>query len=413
MTLPAAITDTLQDELPSLVETYRWFHQHPELSMQEVNTATRITEILTGYGIDSFRCGGTGVVAVLENGDGPVVAYRADTDGLPIDEGTGLPYASTAEGVLPDGTGTKVMHGCGHDSHITAGLAIARLLRQHPEAWSGTVVMLFQPGEETGAGARAMIADDLWQRVPRPEAVHGQHIWPGRAGQVEVSVGTAMAMADSLRVTVRGKQAHGSQPENSIDPIVLGAAMITRLQTVVSREIPATAMAVLTIGSFHGGLKENIIPEEAWFTISVRSFDPDIRATVLAAIDRIITGEAIVAGAPEPVIETMYDFPRCYNDPELATGLIGSLEDELGAGQVIVRDPVTGSEDFGLFGDSLGVPYVYWFFGGYSAAHLDSGDPVHGNHSPYFGPDAIELSLDTAVRAGMTAILRHLGPQPR
>ncbi|WP_433913716.1 amidohydrolase [Brevibacterium litoralis] len=409
MALAPALTETLRTDMDALVGTYRWFHENPELSMQEEKTAARIEEILAGYGIPTFRCGGTGVVGVLENGDGPVVAYRADTDGLPIEEGTGLEYASTADGVLPDGTPTKVMHGCGHDSHIASALQVAKTMSTHSDLWSGTLVFLFQPGEETAAGAKAMVEDGLWDRAPKPEAVYGQHIWPGVAGQVEASVGTAMAMADSWKVTVRGKQAHGSQPENSIDPIVLGAAMVTRLQTVVSREIPATAMAVVTIGSFHGGLKENIIPEDAWFTVNVRTFDEEIRATVLAAIERIINGEAVAAGAPEPVIEELSRFPRCYNNPELAESLVADFRSELGEENVIVRDAVTGSEDFGLFGDVIGVPYVYWFFGGYSAAKHESGETIYGNHSPYFGPDAIEVSLDAAVRTGLTALLKHLG----
>lgn len=409
MALDPTLTSALSSDMPALVDTYRWFHANPELSMQEVNTAARITEILGEYGIETFPCGGTGVVGVLRNGDGPVLAYRADTDGLPIEEATGLPYASTASGTLPDGTPVKVMHGCGHDSHIASALEVAKLMSEHTSLWSGTVVFLFQPGEETSAGAAAMLADGLWEKAPKPVAVYGQHIWAGVAGGIEVSVGTAMAMADSLRVTVRGKQAHGSQPEASIDPIVLGAAMITRLQTVVSREISAREMAVVTIATFHGGLKENIIPESAEFTVNVRTFDQGVRETVLAAIERIIRGEAIAAGAPEPGIELMYEFPRCYNDPELAEGLVGAFREELGADNIVVRDAVTGSEDFGRFGDEIGVPYVYWFFGAYSADTLASEEPVYGNHSPYFGPDAIEASLDAAVRTGLTALLSHLG----
>ncbi|MGO1764250.1 MAG: amidohydrolase, partial [Brevibacterium yomogidense] len=300
MALPSEITSSLEEGLDALVELYREFHTAPELSMQEHRTAEAIAVRLRSYGLEPQTVGGTGVVAVIENGEGPVVAFRADTDGLPIEEATGLSYASAATGTLPDGTVTPVMHGCGHDTHISAGLEIARLLTNHRDAWAGTVVMLFQPGEETAAGAAAMVEDGLWDRVPQPEAVYGQHVWPGVAGTVNLSIGTAMAMADSLRVTVHGRQAHGSQPENAIDPIVLGASMVTRLQTVVSREVAGSDMAVLTVGTFHAGMKENIIPAKAVLELNIRTFETDVRERVLAAVRRIISGEAQAAGAPEP-----------------------------------------------------------------------------------------------------------------
>lgn len=408
MGLPSEITASLEEGLDALVGLYREFHADPELSMQEHRTAEAIASRLQSYGLQTQSLGGTGVVAVIENGDGPVVAFRADTDGLPIEEATGLEYASTVTGTLPDGTVTPVMHGCGHDTHISAGLEIARLLTSHREAWAGTVVMLFQPGEETAAGAVAMVDDGLWDRVPKPEAVYGQHVWPGVAGTVNLSVGTAMAMADSLRVTVHGKQAHGSQPENAIDPIVLGAYMITRLQTVVSREIGGSDMAVLTVGTFHAGVKENIIPAKAVFELNIRTFEPEVRERVLAAVRRIISGEAQTAGAPEPDIDEMYRFPRCFNDETDATALLAAFTDELGEDSVARTGPVTGSEDFGVFADSLGVPGVYWFFGGYSAGTVEKGVPG-GNHSPFFGPDDIPTTLTTGVRAGLTALFTRVG----
>ena len=408
MGLPEEITASLEEGLDDLVELYRGFHAAPELSMQEHRTAKAIGKRLESYGLTPRTVGGTGVVAVIENGEGPVVAFRADTDGLPIEEATGLPYASTASGTLADGTTTPVMHGCGHDTHITAGLEIARLLVTHRETWAGTVVLLFQPGEETAAGAAAMVEDGLWDRVPTPEAVYGQHVWPGVAGTVNVSVGTAMAMADSLRVTVHGRQAHGSQPENSIDPIVLGAYMITRLQTVVSREIAGSDMAVLTVGTFHGGVKENIIPAKAVFELNIRTFEPRVRERVLDAVSRIIRGEAMAAGAPDPEIEEMYRFPRCYNDESDAAALLDAFTDELGEDSVSRTDPVTGSEDFGVFPDSLGVPGVYWFFGGFRRETVEAGVPG-GNHSPFFGPDDVPTALTTGVRAGLTALFTRVG----
>jgi hippurate hydrolase len=382
MGLPEEMTASLEEGLDALVGLYRDFHATPELSMQEHGTAAAIAEHLQSYGLETQTVGGTGVVAVIENGDGPVVAFRADTDGLPIEEATGLDYASTASGTLSDGTTTPVMHGCGHDTHITAGLEIARLLTLHREAWAGTVVMLFQPGEETAAGAAAMVADGLWDRVPRPEAVYGQHVWPSVAGTVALPVGTALAMADSLRVTVHGRQAHGSQPENAIDALVLAAYMVTRLQSVVSREIAGTDMAVVTVGTFHAGTKENIIPAKAVFELNIRTFDPDI--------------------------EEMYRFPHCFNDEEEAQTVLTALQAELGADRAVQKEPATGSEDFGTFADSLGVPGVFWFFGAFRAETVENGVPG-SNHSPFFAPDDVPTALSTGVRAGLTALFTRVG----
>jgi hippurate hydrolase len=406
MALNHALLQNLDAGLDAAVEVYKDFHRAPELSMQEHATASTITTLVEGYGYDTFACGGTGVVATLHNGDGPVIAYRADTDGLPILEDTGADYASTARGTLPDGTSVGVMHGCGHDTHITVALETARLLSEHRHLWAGTVVFLFQPGEEISAGAAAMLADGLWDRAPRPSAVFGQHVWPAVAGTVNVSVGTAMAMANSLEITIHGRQAHGSQPENSIDPVVLGAFMVTRLQTIVSREVAAREPVVLTIATFHAGLKENIIPDRAVFTVNLRSFEEEVRAKVLESIERIVRAEAAAAGAPEPEIAQMYEFPRCYNDPELTRVLLDSLRDELGEDAVVEARPVTGSEDVGRFGDEIGVPYTYWFFGGHTAAAVEAGVP--GNHSPMFLPDDVRTALRTGVRAALTALVGHL-----
>lgn len=409
MALNPVLRDAITADLDTIVEEYKDFHRAPELSMQETQTAASIAAKLGAIGLETTMFGGTGVVAVIENGEGPVVAYRADTDGLPISEDTGLDYASTADGTLPDGGATKVMHGCGHDTHISVGLNLARYLVAHKDLWSGTVVMLFQPGEETGEGARAMLDDGLWDSIVKPEVVFGQHVWPGQAGHVYAASGTAMAMSDCLRVTVRGKQAHGSQPEAAIDPIVLGAYMITRLQSVVSREISGNDMAVVTVGTFHGGLKENIIPDSAEFKLNIRTFNEDVRAVVLDRIERIIKAEAVASGAPEPAIEEMYRFPRCYNDPAHAEALLSSLSDELGAEQVHQSQAVTGSEDFGAFGDDIDVPYVYWFFGGYSPEKLSGDEPPAGNHSPFFAPDDVPTTLETGIRAALTAVLSQVG----
>lgn len=390
-------------------ETYEYLHAHPELSMAEHETAAFIETRLAELGVEEvFRCGGTGVVGVIRNGDGPTVAFRADHDGLPIEEDTGLPYASTATGTLPDGREVPVMHGCGHDTHVTAALAMAELLLGAREAWSGTLVLVFQPGEETAAGARAMVADGLWDTAPRPAVVFGQHVMPGLSGTVALSVGDAMAMADSLKVTVRGRQSHGSQPEDAIDPIVLASHIVVRLQTIVAREVAPLDSAVVTVGTFHAGLKENIIPATAVLDLNVRTHEPDVRAKVLASIRRIVEAEALASGAPEPVVEEIYGFPRTYNDPEAAEALIEVFGGVLGKENVVVRPPLMGSEDFGLLAEAIDVPAVFWFFGGHPREVLEGEAPVPKNHSPFFAP-VVEPTLGTGTRAAVAAVLSRLG----
>ncbi|MCG2620898.1 amidohydrolase [Arthrobacter sp. I2-34] len=400
-----ALTEDLRADLHEL---YKQLHSHPELSMQEHHTAELIEQRLDGLGIENFRCGGTGVVGVLRNGSGPVVGFRADTDGLPIAEDTGLDYASTATGTLPDGTEVPVMHGCGHDTHTSVLLTVARMFAQARDAWAGTLVLIFQPGEETAAGAAAMVADGLWDRAPKPEIVYGQHVMPGLAGTVSLSVGSAMAMADSLKVTVHGRQSHGSQPQDAIDPVVLGAHMVVRLQTIVSRELDPRQAAVVTIGTFHGGLKENIIPASAEFTLNIRTFDDGVRSHVLAAVRRIIAAEAAASGAPEPEIEELYTFPACYNEPAEAEDVAEVLRSALGADAVTISPPLMGSEDFGHLAAAIGVPAVYWTFGGHPAELLEGGGQVPMNHSPYFAP-VMEPTLSTGVNAAAAALLARLG----
>lgn len=403
-TLPE-IPAELREDLHTL---YRHLHGAPELSMQEHATAELIRARMDALGCETFVCGGTGVVAVLRNGEGPVVGFRADTDALPVAEDTGLDYASTARGVLPDGTEVPVMHACGHDTHITSAVGAATLLAGNREAWAGTVVFLFQPGEETAEGAMAMLQDGLWDRAPRPEIVYGQHVWPGRAGQVELTSGPAMAMADGWKVTVHGRGGHGSRPEDTIDPVVLAAHMVVRIQSIVSREIPAQQAAVITIASFHAGLKENIIPAVAEFTVNVRNLDAGVREQVLAALRRVIRGEAVTSGAPEPRIDEIYTFPLLVNDPAETDSLRAVLGAALGAENVLDRPAQMGSEDFGHLPDAIGVPGVYWFFGGMSDEAVDGDAPVPTNHSPFFAP-VVEPTLSTGVTAAVSAILSRVG----
>ncbi|AHK34342.1 peptidase [Rhodococcus opacus PD630] len=403
--LPIALTDELRTKM---LDLYRHLHANPELSMQEHKTAELIQSSLVALGIDTFVCGGTGVVGVLTNGEGPTVAFRADSDGLPIAEDTGVDYASAATGRLDDGTEVPVMHGCGHDTHVATLLTVAELLAGAREAWAGTIVFLFQPGEETAAGAKAMVEDGLWDRAPKPEIVFGQHVGPMLAGTVHVTSGDAMAMADSLKVTVYGQGSHGSQPQDSIDPIIQGVNMINRIQTIVSREVHPMKPAVVTVATFHAGLKENIIADRAEFTINVRTLDPEVREQVNAALRRIIYAEAAASGAPKPLIEELYTFPRNYNDPDATAELVAELQKVLGENNVTPSSPMMGSEDFGLLAEAIGVPSVFWMFGGHTAETLESGKPVPVNHSPFFAPVA-EPTLSTGVQAAMTAILSKVG----
>lgn len=398
------LTDEQRAEMHDL---YRHLHANPELSMQEHRTSALIQAELEETASETFRCGGTGVVGILRNGDGPVVAFRADIDGLPIREDTGVPYASTATGKLDDGTEVPVMHGCGHDTHAATLLTAAKLLADSRDRWAGTIVLIFQPGEETAAGAKAMVEDGLWDKAPKPEVVYGQHVMPGLSGTIQYATGHTMTQADSWKVTLHGRQSHGSQPQDAVDPIVLGAHIITRIQTIVSREVDPRRAAVVTVGTFHGGLKENIIPASAEFTLNVRTFDDAVRMKVLDALRRIIRAEANASNAPEPTIEELYTFPKNYNDPQATAQVVEALQQELGEENVKEVEPLMGSEDFGLIAESIGVPSVFWFFGGHTQETLDT-DPVPMNHSPFFAP-AMEPTLSTGVQAAVAAILSKVG----
>ncbi|WP_037580516.1 amidohydrolase [Phaeacidiphilus oryzae] len=401
----------LQALLPDLYDAYRDFHAHPELSMAEHRTARIVAERLRAQGGWEVTegVGGTGVVGVLRNGEGPTVLLRADMDALPIREATGLPHASTDTAVNPDGETVPTMHACGHDIHVTCLLGAAQLLAAHREDWSGTVLAVFQPGEETAAGARAMLDDGFLDRFPRPDVSLGQHVGPQPTGVVAVRPGPVMAAADSFRIRLFGRGGHGSSPQQTVDPVVMAASTVLRLQGVVSREIAATDSAVVTVGSLRAGFKENIIPDDAELKVNVRSFDPEVRERVLAAIKRIVNGEAQASGAPkDPEFSPLNAFPLTVNSDRATARVMAAL----GAQQDIhvheMRHPLPGSEDFGAFGTAAGCPSVFWFFGGSDPGlwsdprqgekdNLPAG--VAGNHSPHFAPLA-----DPAVPQGV----RHL-----
>ncbi|UIN30739.1 amidohydrolase [Microbacterium binotii] len=386
-------------------------HRHPELSFQETRTAGVIARTLETLGIPFTEgVGRTGVVATLTNGDGPVVWLRADMDGLPVAERTGLAYASTARGVDPQGADVPVMHACGHDMHVTALLGALERLVATASEWSGTVVAVFQPAEEFGAGSKAMIADGVLDRFPRPDIVLGQHVTPLPAGTIGVRPGTQMAASDGLTVTLHGRGGHGSRPHATIDPIVMAAAAIMRLQTVASREVDPREVAVVTVGSVHAGLKHNIIPAEATLQLSLRYADDGMRERVLERVERIIRAEADASGAEvPPTIVTDHTLPPTINDADATARLTAAFRRAYGDAAVVDPGMFTGSEDVSWFAREAGVPLVFWFWGGIdpelfarASAEGTIDRDVPTNHSPFFAPvlhPTIERGVENLVIA--------------
>ena len=396
---------------------YTDLHRHPELSFQETRTAGVVTRALGELGIEFEEgIGKTGVIGVsIRNGDGPVVWLRADMDALPVKELTGLEYASTARGTDPAGTDVPVMHACGHDMHVTCLLgALERLLATKDE-WSGTIVAVFQPAEEHGAGSQAMIAAGALERFPRPDIVLGQHVTPLPAGTIGVRSGTQMAASDGLTVTLLGRGGHGSRPHSTIDPVVMAAATVMRLQTIVSREVDPRDVAVVTVGSIHAGLKNNIIPADAKLELSLRYPDEDARARVLAKVERVVRAEAQASGAEEePVIEIDHSLPPTINDVHATAQLTLAFDRAFGDGTVVDPGMFTGSEDVSWFARESGAPLVFWFWGGVdqqkyadakAAGTLERDIPT--NHSPYFAP-VIQPTLDRGVDALVVAAREFL-----
>jgi hippurate hydrolase len=416
--LADGVLDELDGMLDELAECYVDLHRHPELSYQETRTAARVADRLDALGYRvSTGVGGTGVVGVLDNGFGPAVLLRADMDALPIAELTGLPYASTATATNGDGVRVPVMHACGHDMHVTWLLGAAELLAATRRSWRGRVAVVFQPAEECGAGAQAMVEDGLFGLVGAPDVVLGQHVAPAPAGLLLYRAGTIMAASDSLRVRLFGRGGHGSRPETTVDPVVMAAATVLRLQTVVSRDLAATDPAVVTVGSINAGTQDNIIPAEAELRVNVRSFDEQVRRRALAAVERIVRAEAAASGAPrEPEIATTHSFPITVNDEPATRRLAAALTGHFGADRVIEAPLATGSEDFGVLGAACGAPSVFWFVGGTDAGVFAEAEAagrleedVPSNHSPHFAP-VLHPTIAAGVRAMVTAALTWLTP---
>ncbi|MGY0022211.1 amidohydrolase [Streptomyces sp. YJ-C3] len=404
---------TMKDELADL---YRDLHQHPELSLQETRTAGLLAGRLRDAGFDEVieKIGGTGVAGVLRNGTGPVVMLRADIDALPVEEQTDLPYASRVRGVDGEGRDVPVMHACGHDMHATCLVGAVTLLARAREQWSGTLLVVFQPAEELARGARDMVEAGLFERVPKPEIVLGQHVGPLPAGFIGFGTGPVMAASDSLDVTLHGRGAHGSRPEASVDPVLMAANVVTRLQGIVGREVPPADTAVVTVGRLQAGTKDNIIPSTAELGINIRTYTPETRTLVRAAVERIVRAESKASAAvAEPTLEWLASAPALVSDPDGTRTTVAAFAAHFGQERVMPMPQVNASEDVGVFGDALGVPTVFWFWGGLETrtvvAALQEGrlDDLPSNHSPHFAP-LVEPTLSTGVEALVVAALTWL-----
>jgi hippurate hydrolase len=413
----AAATDEAAEwvdaNLKSLVELYQTFHQTPELSLQEKETAGRFAAELRSAGFEvTSNVGGYGVVGVLKNGPGKTLLLRTDLDALPVAEETGLPYASKVRVKDERGATVGVMHACGHDVHMTSMVGVVRYLASHRGDWSGTLVVIGQPAEERGMGARAMLDDGLFRRFPRPDFAIALHVASDLPpGKIEYRGGYAQANVDSVDITIKGRGGHGSAPDTTIDPIVIAARLVLDLQTIVSREIKPIDPAVVTVGSIHGGTKHNIIDDDCTLQLTVRSYAPEVREKLLSAIKRKALAAAASSGAPEPTIKVSEGTPSVYNDPQLTDRVVATIKGVAGDENVTEAEPSMGGEDFSRYG-LAGVPICMYRLGTVDQQRLDQykkeGVPPPSLHSPLYYPDA-EASLRVSVPV-MVAIVEDLLP---
>lgn len=401
--------------MPDLLEIYRDLHANPELSFQEVRTAAVLAERVRGLGFAvTEQVGQTGVVAVLKNGTGPVLMIRADMDALPLEEKTGLPFASRARAITRDGIESPVMHARGHDTHMTAWMGAAQALAGMQDRWSGTLVLILQPAEEIGLGATAMLEDGLFTRFPRPShiiAFHDSAELP--AGMIGYTPGWTLANVDSVDLIVRGHGGHGAYPHKTKDPIVIAARIVTSLQTLVSRECDPQDAAVVTVGSFVAGAKHNVIPDEARLLITVRSYSDETRQALLAGVERIARGEAIAAGVPDdrmPIMTVEQDYtPATFNTPQFSDHIAGVLAEHFGAERVRQVPSVMGGEDFGQYyrADNSIQSLIFWV-GGVDPEKVDQAQrgeiKLPSLHSPLWAPDPVAV-IGTASKALVVAAL--------
>jgi hippurate hydrolase len=410
------------DELDRLIDKdyalldglYRHLHSHPELSLHEQETARRIASELKAAGFQvTTGVGGQGVVAVLRHGPGPTVMWRSDLDALPVKEETGLPYASSVMTTDDGGRQVPVMHACGHDLHMTTLVGLARGLNALSARWSGTVILIGQPAEERVKGAQAMIADGLFTRFPRPDAVLGMHAKDDLpSGVIGYRAGPAFANVDSVDIRVHGRGGHGSAPHTTVDPVVIAARIVMALQTIVSREINPIEAAVVTVGSIHGGTKHNIIPDYVDLQLTVRSYSDDTRRRLLEGIRRNVLAEATGAAAPRPPDVTVGEStPATVNDPELVRRTVQGLKRVLGEDRVVEVPPIMGSEDFTYYGRE-GIPAFMFNLGTIAPERIEEsrrpgGTPLPSLHSSQYAPDR-EASIRGGVRAALAAVLENL-----
>ena len=409
-----SLSSEVDSVYPQVKTLYLDLHQHPELSAHEVNTAANVAAKLRGLGYEvTEKVGGTGVVAVLRNGAGPTVMLRTELDALPVEEQTGLPYASKVTTKNDAGVTVHVMHACGHDIHMAALVGTAEIMAKTKDQWHGTLVLIGQPAEETVGGAQGMIADGLFTRFPKPDVGIALHTTNGLpAGKVGFTPEYAASNADTVNITIYGKGGHGASPESTVDPIVIAARLILTLQTIVSREIKPGDPAVITVGYIQGGTKNNIIPDEVHLGLTVRSFTPEVRKHLLFAIERVTKAEAQAADAPKaPLVQVAESTDALYNDPKLEERLSQALILALGAARVQKTPPIMASEDYSYFVEA-GVPSFYFWLGVADPEKFkeakSSGTHLPSNHSPLFAPD-MEPSLKTAIESEVV-VLRNLMP---
>jgi hippurate hydrolase len=404
--------------LGSLVELYRHLHQSPELSQKEKETSARMANELQELGIKvTTNVGGYGVVGVLANGPGKVLLLRSDMDALPVAERTGVPYASKVRTTDAHGAAVGVMHACGHDVHMANLIGVARYLGSHRDRWSGTIVFVFQPAEETGVGMEAMLNDGLLARFPRPDFAVAMHDSADLAtGKISYKPGFALANVDSVDITVKGRGGHGASPESTIDPIVIAARLVLDLQSIVSREIKPIDPAVVTVGSIHGGAKHNVISDECKLQLTLRSFSPEVRQHLQDAVRRKANAAAASSGAPEPKIELSEGTPALYNDPRLTEQVAVALKREFGEKNIELGEAVMGGEDFGRLAKA-GVPICMLRLGAVSQKRLDEfaahHQPPTSLHSPRFYPDINEtLTMGVPALAYVAMDLLKPGGKP-
>ena len=414
--------DAIAADMPALMEVYRDLHAAPELSGREVKTAAKMAKQVRALGFEvTEKVGKTGVVAVMRNGTGPVLMIRADMDGLPVEEKSGLPYASRIRAMTDEGGESYVMHACAHDTHMTAWLGAARRLAAMKHAWSGTLVMILQPAEERGWGAKWMLDDGLFSRFPKPtHAIAFHNSAEALAGVVATTPGFALANVDSVDVIVKGVGGHGAYPHKTKDPIVLGARIVGALQTLVSREMDPQDPAVVTVGSFQAGTKHNVIADEARLLLTVRSYSDETRRHLIEGILRIARGEAIAAGIPGdrmPQVHVKDEYtPATWNVPGFTHRMADLFEARFGKDRVMQAPPAMGGEDFGRYwrADPSIESLIFWV-GGVPRTQWDaaqaSGAPLPSLHSPHWLPDA-DAVISTAAEALSASALAILAKQP-